>query len=54
MEFDSVFTTSKVEAAETQALKKRKRDKHLEAFEILREAAHERIRAMEEDIYGEG
>ena len=53
MEFDFVFTTPEVEASEIQALKKRKRDKHLEVFEILKDAAHERIRAMEEDIYGE-
>ena len=53
MKFDSVFTTPKVEAAETQAQKKRKRDKCLEVFEILREAAHERVRAMEDDITGE-
>ena len=37
MVFDDVFTTSEVESAETQAMKKRKRDKYLEAFKVLRE-----------------
>ena len=41
MDFDDVFTTPEVESEETQA------------FEVLREAAHERVRAMEEDIYSE-
>ena len=53
MEFDTVFTVPEVEASETAALKKRKWDKYLKAFEILREAAHGRIRYIEEDIYGE-
>ena len=34
-------------------MKKRKRDKHLKAFEVLRVAANARVRSMEEDICAE-
>ena len=37
MDFDDVFTIPEVEAAESHVIKKRKRDKRLEAFEVLRE-----------------
>ena len=53
MEFDTIFTVPEVEASETAAQKKRKRDKRLEVFEMLREASHDRIRFMEEEIYEE-
>ena len=50
MDFEDVFTAPEIESSQTQALRKRKRDKRLEAFEVLRVAAHERVRAIEEDI----
>ena len=53
MVFDDVFTAPEIESAETQAMKKRKRDKHLKAFEVLRVAANARVRSMEEDICAE-
>ena len=53
MEFDEVFTLPKIESAETPAMMKRKRDKHVEAFEVLRVAANARVRSIEEDIYSE-
>ena len=53
MEFDTVFTVPEVEASDPAVLKKRKRDKQLEAFEQLREMANAKVRSMETDIYGE-
>ena len=50
MDFDDVFKVPEIESAETQVMKKRKRDKRLEAFEVLRVAANARVRSMEEDI----
>ena len=50
MDFNDVFRVPEIEATETQGIKKRKRDKRLEAFEILRAAANARVRSMEEDI----
>ena len=35
MDFDDVFKVPEIEAAESQAIKKRKTDKHLEGFEVL-------------------
>ena len=53
MDFEDVFTAPEIESSETPALRKRKRDKCLKAFEVLRVAAHERVRAIEEDIHNE-
>ena len=39
MEFEDVFKAPEAESSETPALRKRKRDKRLEAFEILRASA---------------
>ena len=53
MDFEDIFKAPEIDSYETPALQKRKRDKHLEAFEVLRVAAHERVRAIEEDIHNE-
>ena len=38
MDFEDVFKAPEIEASETPALRKRKRDKRLEAFEVLRQS----------------
>ena len=53
MDFEDVFKAPEIEASETPALRKRKRYKRLEAFEVLRISAHVRVRSIEEDVTSE-
>ena len=53
MEFEDVFKAPEAESSETPALHKRKRDKRLEAFEVLRASAYARVRTMEDEITSE-
>ena len=53
MDFDDVFTVPEIVSAETLAMRKRKRDKCLKVFEVVRVAANARVRSIEEDIYSE-
>ena len=53
MDFEDVFKAPEIEASETPAHRKRKRDKRLEAFEVLRISAHVRVRSIEEDVTSE-
>ena len=45
--FEQVFKIPTIEAEETDAMKKRKRGRRLEAFEILKHAAYARVRSMD-------
>ena len=53
MDFEDVFKVPEIESADTPALHKRKRDKRLEAFEVLRISAHARVRSIEKDVSSE-
>ena len=51
--FEQVFKIPTVEDKETDAKRKRKRGRRLEAFEILKMAAYSRVRSMEEEVSAE-
>merc|ERR1712237_233578 len=51
--FDQVFNLPTIEAEETDGMKKRKRGRRLEAFEILKQAAFERVRLLDDEVIPE-
>ena len=53
IDFEQVFRIPTIEGDETATLRKRKREKRLEAFEVLKVAAYARVRSMEEEVTAE-
>ena len=53
IDFEQVFRIPTIEGDETAPLRKRKREKRLEAFEVLKVAAYARVRSMEEEVTAE-
>ena len=53
MDFEDVFKIPVIKDDDTITLRKRKREKRLEAFEVLKVAAYARVRSIEEDISSE-
>ena len=51
--FEQVFKVPIIEGDETVAQRKRKRERRLEAFEILKVAAYSRVRSMKEEVTAE-
>ena len=53
IKFDQVFSLPTIEAEETDAMKKRKRGRRLEAFEILKLAAFDKVRELDNEVTAE-
>ena len=53
IKFDQVFCLPTIEADETDAMKKHKRGRHLEAFEILKHAAFDKVRELDNEVTAE-
>ena len=53
IDFEKVFKVPTIEAEETDAQRKRKRLRRLEAFEVLKVAVYSRVRSMEEEVSAE-
>ena len=53
MDFEQVFRIPTIENDNTPALRKRKREKRREAFEVIKLAAYARVRSMEEEVTAE-
>ena len=53
IKFDQVFSLPTIEAEETDAMKKRKRGRRLEAFEILKHAAYAKVREVDDEVTAE-
>merc|ERR1712089_10081 len=51
--FNQVFSPPTIEDEETDAMKKRKRGRRLEAFEILKQAAFERVALLDDEVIPE-
>ena len=53
IKFDQVFGLPTIETDKTDAMKKRKRGRRLEAFEILKHAAFAKVRELDDEVTAE-